>query len=491
MKRTMLSIYVSLLLGLINNAWGASVDWIGDPLDPYGVLSFCDPSAWGGGAVPDSDDIAYIAAPPHRGPQFDCDAAVADLVGPRNDSDIDHVMDFVSGTFASDSWTIMGGGPGKTIINMSGDSSVTISGMADMGGVRGPSSGTAEINVTENALFKTRWSEDGLRLGKDANTTMVLNISGNARVQNSNEDGWRLADSGTVIVNISEQANIQTAKIRTVDEDDGYIELHMSGGYLEVGSFISMRDDGSGILNFTGGIVEAGGLSFAGRACSSWGEINIGGTAEVSAYEAVRLSYSGCGPSSLNVSGGMLITDAVEMGWGTAERAAQTTLNMTGGLIDAGVEMVAPYAVFAEATINLDGGTINCGRFRHAVPEGDFDENAVVGWEDLARFASDWLIICEDDPQQCPDTDLDRSRTVDLGDYARFASHWGESSSNNWHMDVCGGTMIIEGDVTARIQADIATGHITACDGADGYSLVVDFDNINPGKTTLRVEPSP
>ena len=51
--------------------------------------------------------------------------------------------------------------------------------------------------------------------------------------------------------------------------------------------------------------------------------------------------------------------------------------------------------------------------------------------------------------------------------------------------------MIIDGNVVAEIQADIAAGHITACGGEQGYSVVVDYDNINPGKTTLRVEPCP
>jgi hypothetical protein len=102
---------------------------------------------------------------------------------------------------------------------------------------------------------------------------------------------------------------------------------------------------------------------------------------------------------------------------------------MTGGWTKAWVAIHAPQHEDGRAEINLEGGTIECAQFTHA---GD-----------------------------------------------------------DWQMNVCGGTMIIDGNVVAEIGADIASGHITACGGQQGYSVVVDYDNINPGKTTLRVEPCP
>ena len=50
-------------------------------------------------------------------------------------------------------------------------------------------------------------------------------------------------------------------------------------------------------------------------------------------------------------------------------------------------------------------------------------------------------------------------------------------------LDVGGGTLILEGDWTARINEYIAAGLITAYDG--GGLLELDFDDRNPGKTTL------
>jgi hypothetical protein len=51
--------------------------------------------------------------------------------------------------------------------------------------------------------------------------------------------------------------------------------------------------------------------------------------------------------------------------------------------------------------------------------------------------------------------------------------------------------MIIDGNVVPEIEADIAVGKITACGGALGYSVIADFNNVNPGKTTIWAESGP
>ena len=486
MKKIVLLICVFLLWCMVSTTSAGSVyNWVGNP-NP----SFCNPQAWDGGGVPGPDDMVFIDPPPYQGPVVDCNAGIDQMFGPTAYSDADQVMTFESGDFEVDVWKLAQTGTGKATINIRGDSNVTAAAGNgyEFGGIHGPQSGDLEINITDDATFTVKSAERGIHLGTHAGTTTVWNISGNARIKSYGKHGIQLADEGTVIVNISENARISHSKWRNCDSSDGYVEIHMTGGEIS-GGYLSIYDDGSGIFDFSGGTVEVDGLLFGGGGENSWCEYNLSGNADVSAWIEVRLSYKGPTPSTLNISGdAKLQTDDVRLG---CAANSVSTLNMTGGWTKAWVAIHAPQHKDGRAEINLEGGTIECAEFTHAVPEGDFDENAVVGWEDLAMFAADWLIICEDYTQQCPATDLNRSRTVDLGDYARFASHWGESSSDNWHMDVCGGTMIIEGDVTARIQADIAAGNITACDGQPGYSIVVDYDNINPGKTTLRVEPSP
>ena len=55
--------------------------------------------------------------------------------------------------------------------------------------------------------------------------------------------------------------------------------------------------------------------------------------------------------------------------------------------------------------------------------------------------------------------------------------------NNNGLIDVGGGTLIIEGDATAQINDLIEAGQITFYDG--GGLVVLDYDDRNPGKTTL------
>ncbi|MHC4647393.1 MAG: hypothetical protein ACYTBJ_18025 [Planctomycetota bacterium] len=54
----------------------------------------------------------------------------------------------------------------------------------------------------------------------------------------------------------------------------------MSGGNLYVARYLSCYDDGSAVINLSGGTANVDGLSFAGRAGRDY-ELNISGTADV------------------------------------------------------------------------------------------------------------------------------------------------------------------------------------------------------------------
>ncbi|MHC4528957.1 MAG: hypothetical protein ACYS29_13865, partial [Planctomycetota bacterium] len=58
--------------------------------------------------------------------------------------------------------------------------------------------------------------------------------------------------------------------------------------------------------------------------------------------------------------------------------------------------------------------------------------------------------------------------------------------TSNWSMDITDGVMIIDGDVSADIQADADAGRITAFGGRG--ELMVDFNNVNIDKTTISAE---
>jgi len=417
-KKLMLLISLVLVLGLVDSVSAGDIYWWDDGGTGH---SWYTPENWNPNSVPGSLDTVIINSPPYQGPVVDCNVGIDQILGPTFYSDANQVMNFLSGNFKVDVWKLAQSGTGKATINIGGDSNVTLAVGNDyeFGGIHGPTSGDVEINITDNATFTVGYAERGIHLGTSTGTTTVLNISGNAQVRSSGKHAIQLADEGTVIVNISDNASIIHNKWRNGDSADGYVEIHMTGGEI-TGGYMSISDDGSGIFDFSGGTVEVEGLQLKGRECSSVCEINVSGTADVTAWEAIRLSYGGCGPSTVNVSGGRLHSDwTMEMASGTAT----STLNMTGGSLGVGYQLYAPVDVNATSIINLRDGTIECGEFVHG--------------------------------------------------------------GANWLVDIHKGTMIIDSNVVPEIETDIATGHIIAYGGGITDYVVVDFNNVNPGKTTV------
>jgi hypothetical protein len=102
-------------------------------------------------------------------------------------------------------------------------------------------------------------------------------------------------------------------------------------------------------------------------------------------------------------------------------------LNMTGGLLNVRAAMFPPKSTDGTCIINLNGGLIKCRWFAPSGP------------------------------------------------YA---------------MNIEAGTLVIDGDVRAAVNADIDAGYITAYGGCNGRGdVMVDFDNVNSGKTTVWAVP--
>lgn len=121
-------------------------------------------------------------------------------------------------------------------------------------------------------------------------------------------------------------------------------------------------------------------------------------------------------------SGGTVtVAGELELGWGPNTGGAGT-LDMTGGTISAG-KLVIPTGSGAYGELYLRGGTFEVRN------SGGFKMNA------------------------------------------------------NGLVDVSGGTLVLEGDDTAKINNLIAAGQITAYGGRGNFEL--DYDDRNPGKTTL------
>jgi hypothetical protein len=190
--------------------------------------------------------------------------------------------------------------------------------------------------------------------------TATINISGSPYIT-VNGGWWRAPDRGVGIIDISGTPVIfVSGRIKGGDET-GSMYFNMSGGFVQC-PILQWGDEGGGELNMSGGSI----------------------------YITDNLDL-----------GGLRGSDAI-------------TVNMTDGLI----QVVGPFLAPANAdrdgavTINLHGGTIDCGAFTHA--------------------------------------------------------------GVSYSMDIREGTMRIAGDVRAAIEADIAAEYITGYDGEGTVHVALD-----------------
>ena len=180
-------------------------------------------------------------------------------------------------------------------------------------------------------------------------------------------------------------------------------------------------DSGTGIINISGDpdIYVEGEWRGAGGMGTFIVNMN-GGRAECE-----TLKWGDYGGGALNMSGGTIIVrQDMSLGGGSTELV---TVNMEGGLITVGERFLAPSHANGRAKIYLRGGTIDCNEFVHGTESGGFSEQ--------------------------------------------------------WHLDIREGEMIIDGNVVAAIDANVAAGRITAY-GSTG-TVLVDYNISNPGKTTV------
>ena len=151
------------------------------------------------------------------------------------------------------------------------------------------------------------------------------------------------------------------------------------------------------------------------------------------------------GSPLVNVSGGTVdIGDDLNIG----PKAGESTFDMTGGTINAAGSLIVARKSGAIATLNMRGGTINCDDVRIA-PQ-DTDTNGVLNLY---------------------------YGTINTG-AIEIATEGGSGLLN-----VRAGTLIINGDAKAVVEAFISNGLVSAY-GGDGM-LHLDYDVTNAGSTTL------
>ena len=321
MCRKLTSLVCLLVLGLVGSV-SAQHNWTN--ADPANDL-WITPGNWDMLSVPGPGDLALINSPPAQGPIINADVAVGEIGGLRLNSDVDQVMEISSGNVQIGWWWgLAEGGNGTATHNMVGDASI------ECGGIEGGYSGAAVINIGGTThIHSYEW-----RLCNEDGATVELNIGDDADIDMGPEkNAWRFADKGTMVTNISGNANVYIdGKWRNGDEEEGHSEINMSGGTLYVAQYLSCYDDGSAKITFSGGTANVGGLSFSGRAGKDY-ELNISGTADVTAIEMVRLGYgmgAAGGSATVNVSGGVLTSSGLLQTYGDY---GSISIILSGGLV--------------------------------------------------------------------------------------------------------------------------------------------------------------
>jgi hypothetical protein len=182
-------------------------------------------------------------------------------------------------------------------------------------------------------------------------------------------------------------------------------------------------DNGTGVINIIGdpNIYVEG--EWRGADGNGTFTVNMNG----GRAECETLKWGDDGGGALNMNGGTIIVRQ-DMSLGGDRSAELITINMTGGLITVGERFLAPSNANGRAKINLVGGTIDCNEFVHGTESRGF--------------------------------------------------------SDQWQLGIREGEMIIDGNVVAAIDANVAAGRITAYGGAG--TVLVDYNTSNPGKTTVK-----
>jgi len=153
------------------------------------------------------------------------------------------------------------------------------------------------------------------------------------------------------------------------------------------------------------------------------------------------------GVPTLTMTGGTL--EVADWIWWGDGRDSYAIWNMSGGTIDVVDEFELGWDGGA-GTLIMTGGTVNAGELIIPTGSGAFGELFLHGG------------------------------TYNVGS-------GGLSMTANGLIDITIGTLVLEGDATTTVNGLITAGRITAYNGAGYFEL--DFDDRNPGKTTLTAVP--
>ncbi|MHC4619868.1 MAG: hypothetical protein ACYTEQ_19150, partial [Planctomycetota bacterium] len=93
---------------------------------------------------------------------------------------------------------------------------------------------------------------------RDAGDRSTVSISGDSVVQLDSGEA-RVADNGTVVLDISQDAAVTIGGRLRAGDEEGVFELYIAdNASLSIGQNFNIGDDGDGIVEISGGLLEVG-----------------------------------------------------------------------------------------------------------------------------------------------------------------------------------------------------------------------------------------
>ncbi|MFI4911462.1 MAG: family 16 glycosylhydrolase [Sedimentisphaeraceae bacterium JB056] len=175
----------------------------------------------------------------------------------------------------------------------------------------------------------------------------------------------------------------------------------------------------------------------------------------------IGVGKDGSGTATLTItsSASITVTDLLRLGnYNASPSTVHGILNMSGGTLNVGTtgtyKSIDVGSKYSTGTLNLSGGTINVNTLN--VPHSSFSTGEVNVSGGTLNVGTGGVFLSND-----PTTGIEKAGSI----------------------DICGGTLIIDGQWQGRCEIWAANGWLTAYDG-DGI-LNIDYDVTNSGKTTV------
>jgi beta-lactam-binding protein with PASTA domain len=277
--------------------------------------------------------------------------------------------------------------------------------------------------------------------------TGTIWIQDDAMVSIGSDDGYSFhahGDHQRVIINMTDNASmVMDCDMRVGDEGDDYFELNMTDS-----AFLHTGDCEDGFRHNDGGLqVDLSGNAILESESVRWR----------SKTELINVDVT------IRENAQFIITDGSFQSFGGSSI-------YTMDVLDNGV-------------FDVQDGDIRLGE------DNDFDTTITINMSgQLIHSSGHFWMIYNDDADGFTTVNLD-SGVIDTEGEIR-------AETDNWVVNICGdGVWIVDGDRVDETLAEADDGHWRACpeedcrgEIVDHGTLMVDYDNVNPGRTTIWSE---